>query len=232
MGFDYLHQLERNRHFWIQGKHLIIKDLVNQAKPGSLLDIGCGTGSLLLSLSSKVDSITGIDLSEKAVKHCRQIMPQANFVEGEATQLRFADNSFDLVLALDVIEHVSEDKSVISEAYRVLKPGGRLILSAPAFPWLFSQRDSAAGHLRRYRRSELVSLLKDSDLKTDYLNYYIFFLFPLLILSRLLRLPEKDPAPFLNSFFTFICQAEAKMSRYISFPWGSTLITVARKKNV
>jgi SAM-dependent methyltransferase len=232
MGLERLLQLEEGNHFWIQGKQLAVREMVGRHCSGSVLDIGCGTGALLKKLSEAGIEISGIDIHPGAVARCKKQLPKALIIRGDAIRLPLRDSSFEMILALDIMEHVDRDDLLLAEAFRALKPGGHLIMCVPAWRWLFAERDRAAGHLRRYHRRDVVSLLNRAGFLLESLNYYNFILFPLILLSRLLRLREGTLPPLLNSLLASIVKQEVKLSRKWFLPWGSSLMVRGIKPDV
>jgi SAM-dependent methyltransferase len=128
---------------------------------------------------------------------------------------------------LDVLEHV-DDTRALAEARRVLRPGGLLLITVPAMPWLWSYRDRAAGHRRRYTRSALRRLAEDCGFEVAELRYYQCALLPLVAASRLggrrnssFEYAEERPPRLLNELFSWINGAEARL--HADLPWGTSL---------
>ena len=129
-----------------------------------------------------------LDLSAKALSFCRD-RGLEQLVRGDAAQPPFGDGTFDIVLALDLIEHVEDDRAALSGLWRVLKPGGRLIVFTPAFQFLWSAQDRVSHHFRRYTAPELRSKLVEAGYAIDKLSYANTLLFPVVWGGRaLLRL--------------------------------------------
>lgn len=239
-GFP-LERLERIRemerwHFWFAGRRARLDRLLRAylATPRLVLDVGCGTGLTLEQLAGP-HRVVGTDLRDEGLRALRERDEGAWVVRADATALPFRDGVFDLVLLLDVLEHVP-DAAALAEARRVARPGGLVAVSVPALPRLWSGRDRAAGHLRRYTRRGLERLLRDGGLAVEALGYYQFFLLPLVVLSRLsnrssdrpVELEERPPRA-LNRVFTAINRAEAALADIVPPPLGSSLIAVARR---
>ncbi len=153
----------------------------------------------------------------------------------DATRLPLAARAFDTALALDVLEHTDDD-AVVREIARVLKPGGRLLVTVPAFQFLWSARDEDAGHRRRYSRRGIVALLEAAKLEVVEIRVYQCLLLPAMILTRLLgkrwRRParlEERPAAWFNRCGLAINQFEIRAGDFVAWPWGSSLAAVARK---
>ncbi len=224
-------------HFWFKGRQVIVEQLLEKYlanKPG-LLDIGCGTGFGDELLRQKGYATAGLDVRPEGLRAFRQRSTEALLVQADATHLPIADLAFQSSIMLDVLEHLDEGV-VLKEVCRILKPGGVVIISVPAIPWLWSYRDRAAGHRRRYSRSHLTKVLNDAGLEVMEFRHYQFFLLPGAILSRLLgrkdfrlRDMEEQPRPILNKVLTWINRTEAGLSNAIAWPAGTSLLAVGRK---
>jgi SAM-dependent methyltransferase len=224
-------------HFWFVGRAALVDGLLAAylGEPGVVLDLGCGNGGLLSVLARRGHRAIGVDLLGEGLVQARRREPDAWLARAEAGRLPFADGVLDAVLALDVLEHV-DDRRVLAEIRRVLRPGGALIAAAPAAPWLWSYRDEDAGHRRRYSRSQLVRLLSHAGFQREELRYYQSLLFPLVVATRLLgrrgptlRDLEERPRRRLNTILGRITSLELALSRRVRLPWGLSLVTVARK---
>jgi SAM-dependent methyltransferase len=223
-------------HFWFRARRELVERLLARhlAVPGALvLDVGCGTGSLLPVLQASGYRPVGLDLRPEGIARLRTADPTAEVLEGDAERLPFPDGSLDAVLALDVLEHV-DDRAALREASRALRPGGLLLVSVPAFPWLWSFRDEDAGHRRRYRRGELENRLVEAGFAPVDIRYFQALLFPLLATSRLLgrrgpraRDAEDRPPALVNRALAAVNRFEVLVG--VRWPWGSSLVAVARK---
>jgi SAM-dependent methyltransferase len=157
-------------------------------------------------------------------------------VVGSATELPFGDATFDVVSAFDVVEHCADDARAVSELRRVLTPGGRMLLSVPAYQWAWSDHDVRAGHHRRYTRGGIVGLVEDAGLQVLRATYAFGGVFPLFAADRLrrrlrpaagadARLPEVSPG--LDRALTGVCRAEARLLRRRDLPFGSSVFVAA-----
>jgi SAM-dependent methyltransferase len=146
------------RHWWYAGRRALVRRMVRGVPAGRAIDVGPGPGgnaSVLRDLGWKV---TGVELSETGAMLCAgRGVP---VVRGDARRLPVADESVDLVMSTDVWEHIDDDEAVARETFRVLRPGGRLLLAVPAGMAMWSGHDVALGHVRRYERPELVDLVE------------------------------------------------------------------------
>lgn len=232
-----LSQLER-WHFWFVARRKLLDRLLSTACPSGFaraLDVGCGTGANVAVIRSHARRVACIDFRpEGLVQAAEQTRRDAHFVRGVATRLPFVSGGFDLVTVLDVLEHV-DDEAALAEIRRVLRPGGALVISVPAMPWLWSYRDRDAGHRRRYQRHRLLGLIRESQFDVHWVNYFQCLLFPLVLARAVgrntpgVRDLEETPAPLLNAVLGWISRAEVHLSRFVSWPFGSSLVAVCRK---
>ncbi len=177
-----------SRHWWFVGKRMILNSLLERFTSRSsnldLLDIGCGTG-MIMHLLQKFGRVSGIDISDKALDFCKQRGLNSVFSRNaECTE--FPSESFDVVTAMDIIEHVDNDRNIVEEISRLLKPNGIAIISVPAFMWLWSGHDDAFHHKRRYTKKTLQYAVSGHGLSIDYISYTNFFIFPIVVLARIL----------------------------------------------
>ena len=236
------------RHFWFRGTRRVILDWARIACGGDIgsryvADIGCGTGPTLSWLED-VPNVVGVDLSSIALGLAREATG-ASLVQGNACTLPLADGAMDMVLALDMFEHLETPQDAAREIFRALKPGGWLVATVPAWPFLASQHDVALGHYRRYRKPGFHSLLAEAGFQVDRVSYYNFFLFPAVASVRLLRSESVtlDPAmgqpdvesdlkpvsPVLNRCLEELLAVEKYLLRVMNLPFGVSLIARAQR---
>jgi SAM-dependent methyltransferase len=183
-------QIERKalleeRHWWYRGRRRIVLDAIERlALPAGarILDAGCGSGAMLAHLR-RFGSVTGIDVNAVAVEYALGRGVGAVEVAG-VEQLPFADGEFDLLVCLDVLEHVSDDRRALAELRRASAPGSFLIATVPAYPALWSPHDVAAGHRRRYRAGELAARAESAGWRTVRETGFNAFLLPLAVCTR------------------------------------------------
>ena len=142
--------------------------------------------------------------------------------------------SLNVVLALDVIEHIENDGSALKSIHDLLCQDGHLILPVPAFQSLWSAHDTLNHHYRRYRKKPLITLLQESGFQVQYASYLNAFLFPVIALARKIKPNNEEnlhpTKGWINKLLTVIFTSEAKLIRFgLSFPFGVSLILVARK---
>ena len=205
-----------------------------------VVDVGCGTGIVLREFPWRPRLLCGCDASPTALEFTRH-RDIHNLVRGDVMALPFADNSIDLLLALDVIEHLDDDAAALRELTRVLRPGGHLLLHVPAFEVLWSDKDDINQHRRRYRRPALLRCVRDAGLEPVSSGYLNAALFPVGLVRGLwqrVRKPDAEetamfldrlyyPSGIVNRAMTALLSAEAQLVRWL--PFGMSLLCLARK---
>jgi len=146
------------RHWWYSGRRALVRRLMRGVPAGRAVDVGPGPGGNAAVLRDLGWQVTGVELTEVGAELCAA--RGLDVVRGDATRLPLADASVDLVMSTDVWEHVDDHESVAAESWRVLRPGGRLLVAVPAGMELWSGHDVALGHVRRYERDQLVELVE------------------------------------------------------------------------
>ena len=236
---EYAKMFELEDHYWwfVGRRNLalqLLRSHTSVAKP-KVLDLGCGTGVVLRELSSWA-SPTGLDMSELALDFCRQ-RSLTHLVQGDGAQLPIQDGQMDAVIGLDIFEHIEDDKAAFEEAYRVLRPGGILVLSVPAFQSLWGPHDVALMHFRRYRVQQVRQRLEEAGFTVRRASYSVFFLFPIVVIWRIFEKRKKGPAkaslvtvPTLaNRILIALQNAEAAILSMVDLPWGSSVVAVAQR---
>ncbi len=232
-----LEAMAERRHFWLAGRFELVLGLLRQVAPEAplVVDLGAGTGAGAAALEARGFRPLGLDLLPAGLAAARGRRPGAKLVQADVRQLPFANGSIAMVLALDLLEHL-EEGPFLAELARVLAPGGAAILSVPALPALWSHRDVAAGHLRRYGRPTLRRALAAAGLEVEVLRFYQFALLPAVAAARLLgrwgsgpAALEERPGRLVNRLLTALNLAEVRLGRHVPWPWGSSLAAVVRK---
>lgn len=178
-----------NSHWWFEGRRAIFATVIESQPamrlPLRWLDVGCGTGTTLDHFR-KYGAGIGLDFSYEAVQYCalRGVRPT---VPGAVQSLPFCDECFDLVTALDVLEHLDHDLAALSEIRRVLHPSGYLLLSVPALMILWGRQDIVSHHKRRYTAKQVRNRLRMVGFEVTTLSYFNTILFPPIALVRILR---------------------------------------------
>jgi SAM-dependent methyltransferase len=244
-------------HWWFVGRRAILESfletIVNRSefrlkaanaeegpvKAGTpneirILDVGCGTGANLEMLA-QFGEAEGVDVSDDALEFCRRKGLKAQ--KGLAETLPYADETFDLTTALDVVEHLDDDVAGLREMFRVTKRGGRSLIFVPAFMWLWGVQDDISNHRIRYTKRQIVERLERAGYTVERATYanWTFFA-PILAGRTLMRLtgikPESENnvnVSALNGVFGKLFGAERFWLRSLNFPFGVSIVVVARK---
>ncbi len=207
------------------------------ASAAPVLDAGCGTGGLLRHLRVKQPAwvLTGIDFSPLACALAHE-RSGGEVVAGSITALPFADAHFEAIVSCDVVCQVAAAELALQEFHRCLKPGGTIVLTMPAYSWMYSYHDRAVGNLRRYDRGEVNVLLRAAGFTVVTSTYWNTLLFPLAFVRRKLLPPAQSVSdvrsypPLVEAFFNGLMALEqAWLSWGVSLPFGNSVLTVARK---
>ncbi len=236
----YTYQLMReieDEHWWFVARRIILSRLLSTLQlpeRSNILEVGCGTGGNIAFLQEYGEvSCVESDKSAATMARERNLAP---VLPGKLpNELPGFGHQFDLIVLFDVIEHVEEDGESLNALSSFLKPGGRIVLSVPAFAFLWSQHDEENHHKRRYNRHSLSELVASNGLSLDYISYFNFWLFPLVATIRLFRKirPYREswqdmrpPSALFNRVLQFIFSSERFFMGKISLPFGMSLVAV------
>lgn len=236
-------------HWWFIGRRAIFFSLLDkfltEKKDLLILDVGCGFGGMLDGLS-RLGHAMGIEIDMESAKVCRD-RGFNGICLGSGYDLPIQDNSLDLITLFDAIEHIEDDVKVLRQCVTALKPGGHIMITTPAYQFLFADNDRISHHLRRYTLSGLKRLVSTAGMEVIKGTYFNVILFPLILptvmllkIKQALRgpIPENETAstnlsykyPRLLSFLlrTILC-SEQHFLRRISMPFGHSIALIARK---
>ncbi len=190
MDRDYELQTHRaeDRHWWYRGRRTVLEQVIaglQLPRPARILDAGCGSGRNMVELG-RLGTVTGVELSGTSVSLARQ-REAGEVIEGSVLEMPFDSDSFDLAVSLDVIEHLEQDVDALTEVRRVVAPGGSLLVTVPAYGWLWSGHDEINHHHRRYTRRSLQRVAEDAGWKQVRTTYFNSVLLPVAILLRALE---------------------------------------------
>ena len=231
-------QLEQ-RHWWFVARRKIIAKVIGTFSlppDAKILEAGSGTGGNLKMLS-EFGLVTGMEPSELARSFVQE-RGNWHVVDGSLPGgVPFEDNTFDMVAVLDVLEHLDQDQESLSALVRSLKPGGMVLVTVPAFPFLWSAHDETHHHRRRYRRRQIVEVLNQSGLQTTYATYFNSILFlpavAVRMTKRLLKRQTADmqslPATPINQILTWLFGLERFVIPTIRLPAGLSLLVIGQK---
>jgi len=228
-------------HWWFRGRRKVISRFVQGLKlPANarILEVGCGGGGNLSMLSAYAGELKAVEPNDVLREHATgraicEVQP-GTLPDG----VPYGDEKFDLICMFDVLEHVENDAAAISALRDRLAPEGRLLLTVPASPSLWSHHDVENRHFRRYTRGALTALLSSRGLATVRVSYFNTFLFPAIWLARKLSgsgnkaegKPDLEmPTYGLSWLFHGLMSCESVLLSLFNFPFGVSLVCVARR---
>ena len=226
-----------DRHWWYRARRDILADLIRrEAMPppkARILEIGCGTGHNLEMLA-RFGKVDALELDDEA-RGIAQRRLGRKVMSAPLPELAGVSNRhYDLIAALDVIEHIDDDSAALAAIAGKLKTGGKLVMTVPAHAWMWSAHDVVNHHKRRYSKAALRRLIEGSPLRVEKLGYFNSLLFPLAVAERLSsKLRGKDnadvklpPAP-VNAALEAVFAAERHLVGRLPLPPGLSLFAVA-----
>ncbi|GAK55315.1 methyltransferase type 11 [Candidatus Vecturithrix granuli] len=238
--YHILYQVEET-HWWFVGRRSLILDQIARYYQGQknlvMLDIGCGCGIFMTHLTP-YGKIVGMDSSADALCFCQQ-RRLSHLVQGDAEMLPFFPNSFDLLTANDLLEHLDDDITSLHGFFSLLKPGGRLFVFVPAYQFLWSLQDEISHHKRRYTKRRLTHVIESAGFTIEQVTYANTLLFPVIWVGRqMLKIvrrfrdvqTENTLHPqWSNRVLKRIFCLERPLLRRLSLPFGVSLLAVCRK---
>ncbi len=229
--FDRIKKVEDN-HFWFRIRRKWIFDRIREfaPPPAKLIEIGCGMGNVSSFLAQKGYIVTGCEYYPEAIN---KAWPGFQIIQGDANNLPFENDSFDIVGLFDVLEHFQDDIAPLREAVRVLKKKGIAVITVPAKEDLWSWVDEVSLHKRRYTKERIKKNfmeLRLTPLATEYLFMSLY-----LPMKYMRRENKKGDDIFkvnktINTLLCCVFETERFISKVLPLPVGTSLIGVARKK--
>jgi 2-polyprenyl-3-methyl-5-hydroxy-6-metoxy-1,4-benzoquinol methylase len=250
--YELMYELE-NKHWFFRARKFILKNFIARyikTNGNKVLDLGCGTGNMMDMLKS-FGNVAGLDSSPVAIDFCEKRGLKKVHLNRENNSLPFGENSFDIVCAFDVLEHVENENGTLREVFRTIKNEGCFFITVPAFDFLWSAHDDSLGHKRRYVKKELVKKLESAGFKILKASYFNSLLFPLAVSFRILRKiafkinlahfaggNKKDAKSefsfalpgIVNELFCKIFSFESRLLDRFNLPIGLSLICVCEVK--
>ncbi len=238
------YEFERDQ-WWCKARRELIVRLIQQyPKSLRIFEIGCAGGYLLQTLKEKgLYGVSGIDVSGEAVSLCRA--KELDVWLGDGKDADPSGQSFDIIVASDVLEHIRDDKAALQSWSHMLKTGGVLICFVPAFQFLWSGHDVSNQHERRYRIQQLISLVENAGMRVERASSWNFFLFfPAAMvrgfkgLFRRGAIQPKDQfytfgGGILNTLLLWLLRFENQLICWgMNFPVGVSTFVVAKKEPV
>lgn len=223
-------------HWWYLARRQILASLIARKvalAPGlRILEIGCGTGHNLPMLAT-FGTVDAIELDDRSREVAMQRLGRPIFDTRLPELAGLPEGNYDLIALLDVLEHIEDDRGALRAIAGRLRPGGRVLLTVPQHPWMWSGHDTANHHFRRYTRSALRTAITDAGLHIDLLQSFNSLLFPLAAGDRLLaRLTGREgaadappPAP-INALFEAVFGLERHMVGRVPMPPGVSLVAL------
>ena len=230
------------RNFWFRARNRLIVWALQRYFPGftNLMEVGCGTGYVLQGIAAAFPAATlwGTEAQTQGLRYAAERVPRATFLQLDARQMPF-DREFDVIGAFDVIEHIAEDEVVLGELHRAARPGGGVLLTVPQHPFLWSEYDARAHHVRRYTAAELRHKVTRVGFEIVKMTSFVSLLLPLMMLSRRARrttavaydpLSELRIGAIANAMLERVLDVERLLIRAgLSLPCGGSLLVAARR---
>ncbi len=225
------------RHWWYRARRDVLADLIRRVvRPpagAKLLEIGCGTGHNLAMLG-QFGEVDALELDDEARAVAEQRLAKSVMSSPLPELAGVPERHYDLIAALDVVEHIDDDAAALASIAQRLKPGGKLLVTVPAHQWMWSAHDVVNHHKRRYSKLSLRRLIEGSPLKLEAIGYFNSLLFPLAMAERLSsKLRGKDDADLslppkpLNATLEAVFAAERHLVGRLPLPPGLSLFAVA-----
>jgi len=232
------HYEVEDRHWWFRGRWAVVEALlarISLPPDPAILDAGCGTGGNLQRYA-RIGRATGVDPSPEAVRFCRE-RELESVEQAGLEELPFADGTFDLIAATDVLEHIAPEREALRELWRVAAPSAALLLTVPAYMWLWTDEDDRLHHQRRYTKRRLREAVEACGWSTQFATYFNSVLLPPIALAR--QLPRREsgtkadldrtPAS-LDGPLSLPMRLEARLIRAgVRLPAGVSVAIVCRK---
>jgi len=225
------------RHWWYRARRAVLADLIRREvsppRDARILEIGCGTGHNLEMLGG-FGQLDAIELDDESRAIAEKRLGRGIMSARLPELAGIPDRHYDLIAALDVIEHIDDDVGAVGAIATKLKPGGRFVMTVPAHPWMWSAHDTVNHHKRRYSKRGLRQLIEGSPLQLQRIGYFNSLLFPLAVADRVAsKLRGKDdadvklPSAPVNSALEAVFAAERHLVGRLPLPPGLSLFAVA-----
>jgi len=229
-----------DRHWWFLGRRTIVRSVLQELdlpKNASILEIGSGTGGNLQLLASFGD-VSAIEMDEQALSLARQKTGgKVNIEAGRCPDdMPFAGQKFDLICLFDVLEHIDEEAETLQAIWKMLQSDGRVLITVPAYQWLWGPHDEFLHHKRRYTAGRLQKSVTAARFSVQRCSYFNTLLFPLAAMVRLAdTLLDKStssgsrmPAPLVNRLLEKVFSFEKRLLEYVNLPFGVSILVVLK----
>ena len=245
-GKAYKEMIElQEKHWWFVARRDVIQSFMklhmNESSTSKVLEIGCGVGGNV-GLLSQSGNYLGIDMHRPAIDYCSEKFPHSNFqcTRVEDIPHEFSSNKFDSIYFLDVLEHIEDQNAILNSTQNYLTQSGKILLTVPAFEFLWSPHDDFVHHVRRYTKNGLIKTLEEAGYKVERISYFNSILFPLALIQRLgMKLLKKKlsahlstPPGVVNWLFKVIFTQEAWILKSTNLPVGLSIMAVVSIKQL
>ena len=216
-----------DRHWWYRERRALVARAIRGLLPGVALDVGAAGGGNTRVLHTAGWRAAALEYGEEGARVCAE--RSIPVLRGDATRLPLAPESLDLVVAYDVLEHIEDDAAAAKEVFELLRPGGVFLVAVPCDPALWSAHDEAVGHVRRYTRPELLSLLAGAGFTVEEVRSWMVLLRPAVALRRRSSTGSDldDPPGWLNAALGAVVAVERRLP-VGRLPGVSLLVTARR----
>jgi SAM-dependent methyltransferase len=242
--YDELADVEEN-HWWFQARRSIVWSLVERFVDGGaqrrlrICELGCGTGGNLTAAAWKHE-VVGVECSERALAYARRKLGDRVRQGSLPDEVDLPEASYDVVLLTDVLEHIEDDAGSARTALQLLRPGGVVVATVPAYQWLYSPRDAQHHHFRRYSKRQFRALWTSDEAEIELLSHYNTLLFPpaaaVRLASKVWRHSAEAaagdlhvPASPMNRLLNYTMSSERSLLGRVPLPFGLSLVAVVRK---
>ncbi|QQX82296.1 class I SAM-dependent methyltransferase [Shewanella sp. KX20019] len=227
-------------HWWYRGRRAIVKSSIEKFSTeglDSILEVGCGTGGNL-SMLATFGEVYAVEMDDFARQHAADISGVDVKSGWLPENLPFQNKQFDLICLFDVLEHIRDDLSALISLKERLNKNGKVMITVPAYKWMFGKHDINMHHYRRYNSGDIKNLLEKAGIEVDYFTHFNSLLYPIAAITRIFDSVTNRAGPiggslrskFLNDKLYDVFQFEQKLLDYMEFPIGLSIMVVGRVK--
>lgn len=230
-------------HWWYAGRRAILSSIIktlNLPAGSEILEIGCGTGGNLQMLAN-FGTVSAVEMDETALEIASKKTNNRYDIRAGycPDKIPFKDRSFDLIFMSDVLEHIEHDTEAMVAVRQLLKKNGTVILTVPAYQWLYGTHDIFLHHKRRYTASHLRTVISSAGFRSARISYMNTLLFPIAVMVRIKDRLFKSasasgtqvPQALINRIFSFLFSAERFFLKQFNFPFGVSLLCILSRSD-